>query len=971
MGIVAGTMVAMTRAAWAPHGTPMVGRSRELDELRERLAVARGGLPQVVVVGGEAGIGKSRLVGDFAETLDGEVAVVVGHCLELGPDGPPFAPFVGILRELAGAYGAERLATLAGPGRADLAALVPELGGARSDDPLGRGRLFEAIATLVERVATDRPLVLVVEDLHWSDSATRDLLRFLTRTVTEAALLVVLTYRRDEVGRTHPLLPWLVEVDRLPHAHRVSLERLDDDDVVSLARAIAAGEVPDRALARIRERSQGIPFFVEELTACADGAGAIPETLRDLMLTRLDRLAPATRQLLRVASAASTRIDHEVLLSVMDDDEAALDGALREAVGGQVLVVDVDRVGYAFRHALMREAVHEDLLPGEHARLHARYAEALEKAARPEQAGEIAHHWISAHEADRAFEWSLRAADHSRSIYAWQEQMTHLERALDLWDQVSAPADRAGFDRAELLRRTSVAAGRLGQADRAIGLLDAALEEAEVLADRGRTAQLLVDRAMQCEGAQRDPMADLERAVALAAPGSADLASALTVRAAVEMVEARLPEARASAELGLAAAEETGSHTLRSAAHNILGCVLMQLGDGEAGEAHLEQARHLAEASGKHAELFRFYMNYSDVLIGEGRFARAAALAQEGRRIAGEHGLARTKGAFLAGNEAEALVLTGAWDEALGVIDEALRMDPPPVTRGHLHVLRAIVLVRRGHADAAADAIDRAAQHLARVSRQPQYMLPLALARAEAVLADGAGEEALRIMAAAAADAGAAVPASAGWPFVWAWGRLLLELGASEPAELTAMRAHLTEACPHEGWCAATRAQGTALRGEEAPDWADAVRALADGEGLAHELVDARLRLAQQLVDAGDRDAARAQVEPAWRALRRLGAETLVPLAARIAATGRFPLPRDEGPVRPRREERGDLLTPRELEVLRLVARGRSNGQIAAALFISVKTASVHVSNILAKLGVPSRTAAAAWAHEHLLDESG
>jgi DNA-binding CsgD family transcriptional regulator/tetratricopeptide (TPR) repeat protein len=970
MSVVAGTMVAMARAAWAPHGTPMVGRSRELDELRERFAVVEGGMPQVVVVGGEAGIGKSRLVGEFAETLGDDVSVVVGHCLELGPDGPPFAPIIGILRDLADAHGTIRIAELAGPGRADLAALVPELGGARSEDALGRGRLFEAVATLVERVAAERPLVLVVEDLHWSDSATRDLLRFVTRTVADAALLVVLTYRRDEVGRTHPLLPWLVEVDRLPHAHRISLERLDDHDVVTLARATAAGEVGDRDLARIRDRSQGIPFFVEELTVCADGAGAIPETLRDLMLTRLDRLAPATRQLLRVASAASTRIDHEVLLAVMDDDEAALDSALREAVGGQVLVVDVDRAGYAFRHALMREAVHEDLLPGEHARLHARYAEALEKGARPEQAGEIAHHWLSAHEADRAFEWSLRAADHSRSIYAWQEQMTHLERALDLWDQVSAPAERAGFDRAELLRRTSTAAGRLGQADRAVGLLDAALEEGDVQRDPARTAQLLVARAMKCEGAQRDPLADLERAIELAEPGSHDLASALTVRATHEMLEVRLIEARTSAEQALAVAEANGSADLRSAAHNTLGCVLVQLGDRQGGEAHLEQARLLAEASGKQAELYRYYTNYSDVLIGEGRFERAVALAREGRRIATEHGLGRTFGAFLAGNEVETQVLAGAWDEAVAVAEEALRMDPPPVTRGHLHVLRSIVLVRRGHTEEAADGIDRARQHLARAARQPQHTLPLALVRAEAAAAEGAPEEALRIMATAAHDAGPVVPPPAGWPFVWAWARLLLSLGAQEPAELAAMRAHLTRACPHDGWCAVTAAQAAALRGEPAPDWAGAVAAIERGEGLLHEGVDARLRLAEQLLDDGEGQQARAEVELAWSALRQLGAETLVPMAARVAARGRIPLPREEGGVRSRREAGAELLTPREREVLGLVAAGRSNGQIAEALFISVKTASVHVSNILAKLGVPSRTAAAAWAHQHLADES-
>ena len=227
----------------------------------------------------------------------------------------------------------------------------------------------------------------------------------------------------------------------------------------------------------------------------------------------------------------------------------------------------------------MREAVHADLLPGEHARLHARYAAALEKSARPDQAGEIAHHWNSAHEADRAFEWSLRAADHSRTIYAWSEQLAHLERALDLWDQVSVPVERAGFDRVELLTRTSRAAANVGNPDRSLALLDAAMTEVDPDEGMQRTTHLLVRRALQCMSGQGDPMADLDRALELAPPGSADRASALVARAATLMLEGQLPRALAAAQEAQAAAEESGSPNRIGDALNTLGCIEFQVGD--------------------------------------------------------------------------------------------------------------------------------------------------------------------------------------------------------------------------------------------------------------------------------------------------------------------------------------------------------------------------------------------------------
>ncbi len=959
----AGTMVAMAHGVLAdPMRGPMVGRSQELTELRERFTASAAGEPQVVVVGGEAGIGKSRLLAELADSLPEESRVLVGHCLELGPDGPPYAPFASILRTLAADLGAATVAELAGAGRADLAALVPELGPAAPADPLGRGRLFEAMATVVERVADQSPLVLVVEDMHWSDSSSRDLLRFLLRTVGDARVLFVMTYRTDEMHRSHPLLRWLGEVDRLPTAHRIWVERLSDAEVGRMVGQIA-GDVPARSVARIQQRSQGVPFFVEELTECCDrDLSMIPETLRDLMLARLGRLSEETRRLLRIASAAGTLIDHTVLLAVVDSDESALEESLREAVDGQVLVVDRERMAYAFRHALMREAVHSDLLPGEHARLHARYAAALEKFARPEQAGEIAYHWSAAHESDKSFEWSLRAANHSRSIYAWREQLAHLERALDLWDQVSAPEERAGFDRAELLTRTSRAAGLLGDADRAVALLDAALADVPPTDER-RTAHLMLRRAMQCEGTRRDPVADLEQVLVMADPGSADRAEALATLAALRMLEADLDVALVGAEVALEAAEESGDPAQLSNAHNILGCLLFQHARPEEGQAHLDRARDIALATGGSMELTRYYGNYSDMLIGAGRFAEAVELAKEGRRSTAARGLARTQGAFLAGNEAEAEVLAGRWDDALATIGEALRLDPPPLTRGHLHTLRAILLTRRGEVTAAADSLERAAQLVARAARQPQHMLPLAVARAELAAADGDPVGALAGLARVAGEAGVKAPPSAGWAFVWAWGRMLLDVGADAPPVLAAMVGHLGTVSPHPGWVAVTAAQAAALAGDPEPDWAGAVAALSAAEGLVHERAEARLHLAAQLVAAGDAERARTELRSAWSEITDLGARHLVPAASRVAAAAHLTLPRQpgEGTL-----DTGEIvLTPREREVLALVAQGRSNRAIAGELFISVKTVSVHVSNILSKLGVASRTEAAAWAHAH------
>ena len=996
---LAGTMERMGRPVLPdPLRTSLVGRSRELEELRGRFAMALGGEPQVVLISGEAGIGKSRLVAEFDLAVGAEARLVVGQCLELGADGPPFAPFLIVLRGLVADLGMDRVAQLAGPGRPDLAILVPELGPSTLDESVGRGLLFDTMATLIQRGAGKRPLVLVVEDLHWSDTTTRDLLRFLLGTLGAARVLVLLTYRRDELHRGHPLLPWLAEVGRLPISSRLTLERLTDTQIDTMVTQLV-GEVPPQVAARIRERSQGIPFLVEELTECADRDSArIPESLRDLMLARLERVSPVTRQVLEVASVGGTQVDHRVLLAAVGLDELVLEGTLREAVEGQVLVVDRDREGYAFRHALMREAVNDDLLPGEHARLHARYAAALEGLARPEQAGEIAHHWGLAHEVGKQFDWSIRAAEHAESVYAWREQLTHLEQALDLWTQVDDPQGRAGGDRATLLEQAARAAYHLNLTGRSLVLLDTALALIDPGVDPDRAAHLMIMRIVYGEEAPDHGLAAVETALGLAGATSLERADALALKVGALALTSNLDASISVAQDALNTAQAAGDARALSDTHQLLGCILLQLGHPE-GVEHLQIARDVAVHAHEWSALMRYYVNYTDFLIGCGRFTECVAMAREGRAAAVERGRTRTYGAVLTINEAEAQLRAGDWDDTLATIEVGLGMAPLPEVRSVLDLLRATVQVRRGQVQAASDSAALATQGAGALAGCHQRSLPQAVVEAELAVARHDPTTALALLSQAAEASGTMVMPSTGWPFAWAVARILDDaLDAQTPPRaspaappdpipaglrertqtmLVNLVDHLQEVSDHPGWHALLR---TLLASVAAPpqfdsaapepsdlgtggpvptqrDWAAAVTAVAAGEGLRYELAHARIRWAQQLLGNNDRDTARHQLHTAILAIDTLKAEPLRPLAQRVAAAGRISL-------RPPTRDTA-LLTAREREVLHLVAAGKTNKAIADELFISAKTASVHVSNILAKVGATTRTEAAAWAHEH------
>jgi len=350
-----------------------------------------------------------------------------------------------------------------------------------------QGRLFELLLGLLERVGAERPALLVVEDLHWADRSTRDLLAYLVRNLRHGRLLLVATYRSDELHRRHPLRPFLAELDRGRRVERLELARFGPAEVAAQLAGIQGTPVPAELAARIHARSGGNAFFVEELLATAAGAdGELPPSLRDTLLARIELLAEPTQQVLAVAAAAGARVEHELLAEVAGVPEADLLSGLREAVSAHVLLADTDDGSYGFRHALVKEAVYAELLPGERTRLHARFAAALatrDGDGDPGHAAELAWHWYAAHDLDRALPAAVSAGLAAECAYAFAEAQRQFERALELWERCQEAAADLGMDKAELLARAGEAAANAGAADRAVALVRGALAEVDPAAD--------------------------------------------------------------------------------------------------------------------------------------------------------------------------------------------------------------------------------------------------------------------------------------------------------------------------------------------------------------------------------------------------------------------------------------------------------------------------------------------------------
>jgi len=480
----------------------LVGRVEELQVLEAARGRAAAGEPAVVLVGGEAGVGKTRLMAELTSrhVPDG-TRVLVGGCVPVGDGALPYAPIVEILRALVADVGAGAVRELVGPSWPELARLLPALG-APEAGPAGQAaaqaRLFELLLGLLARLGEQAPLVLVVEDLHWADRSTRDLLAFLVRNLRRERLLLVVTYRNDEPGQQR-LGPYLAELDRSGRVERIDLARLDQAQTVAqlvgILGAVPAADLVDGVFAR----SEGNPFFTEELLAVVrSGSDELPATLRDLLRGRAAALPDRARQVLAVVAVAGREVSHWLLAAVVGQDDRALVEALRAAVTSQLLVTTPGGDGYQVRHALLREVIDADLLPGERARLHADLAQALTE--RPElpdgppavATAEVAAHWDAAGEPTRALPARIQAGLAADRARAFPEAQRHYERALELWEQVTDPGRAAGLDQAELLTRTADAASASGRSQRGAVLLTEALGQLDPASYPMRAALLFM-----------------------------------------------------------------------------------------------------------------------------------------------------------------------------------------------------------------------------------------------------------------------------------------------------------------------------------------------------------------------------------------------------------------------------------------------------------------------------------------------
>ncbi|MFE9635426.1 AAA family ATPase [Streptomyces sp. NPDC006463] len=985
-----------------------VGRADELAVLTDALTRAAGREPQAMLIGGEAGVGKTRLTEEFlGEAARRGAVVAVGGCMEIGAEGLPFAPFSTALRTLHRQLPEELAAAAAGQ-EDELARILPELG----DTPRGphdeesTARLFELTARMLERLAADRTVVLVLEDLHWADTSTRHLLSYLFRTLSSGRLVVVATYRADDVHRRHPLRPLLAELDRLRTVRRIELPRFNRAEVRRQLAGILASQPDEDFVDSVFDRSDGNAFFVEELVASrASGCRAgLTESLRDLLLVRVEVLPERAQGVVRMVAEGGSTVEYPLLRAVAGLSEDELIEALRAAVGANILLATADGDGYRFRHSLVREAVSDDLLPGERSRVNRRYAEALEADESLIRAEErvirLASYWYHANDPSKALPAVLAASVAARRRHAYSEQLRLLERAMDLWEsapedvrEALRPADYTdvyppcGCDpattplqRLDLLAEATVAARYGGERERALKFCKTAVRMLDDGHDPLRAAWFWTERSRLVASLGRgDGWDEIAKAQELVQglPPSQVHAEVLVRAAGWGMLHDPGPGNIDAAERAVEYARMVGAEDIELNARITVGSLITDAGDPEAGLAEMHSVRERATELGLAMLAGRAHINLSSQLEGLGRSREAVELAELGAELVRKSRLLDSE-AWVSGNMAESLYSLGRWDEAAEAARRTLLVGQSAAPRGAAAAQLAHLALARGELTEAAQQLTAAQAHFGTHAIQPQHRIPLyrlaiGVAAGESRIADVRAET-----AAAVAYGFPLGQHRYGWPLLLASATAEADSRGFPAADVdresaldVLRKAARSLPAPAPVWCAhAEYLRAELLRAEArdtVDDWSaveEAVRPLERPYLLAR----ARHRLAEALLAAGaDRERAATLLREAHATADRLGSRRLREDLALLAQRARLPLSTADTPQAPPVPQADPVeelgLTSREREVLRLVAAGSTNRKIAEELFISPKTASVHVSNILAKLGVAGRGEAAALAH--------
>ena len=713
--------------------TRFVGRSGELAELEAALRDAAKGHPSLALIAGESGVGKSRLVQELISRVRDGAIVLSGDCVDLGESELPYAPLVTALRPLLREEH-PALGALPAPLSTALGVVLPGLGQRAGTPEASQSSVFEALLALVETLGEEQPVLLVIEDIHWADSSTRAFLSFLSRTICRERLMLVATYRSDELHRRHPLRPLLGELARDPSARLLELSPFTREELADQLDGILAGTPEPGLVERVWSRSEGNPLFAEEILAAGlDGRGPLPPTLRDALMLRVESLSPAAQEVLRWL-ACQTEIDDELLLGVTGLEAANLRAALREGMACQVLVANAEG-GYSFRHALLREVVHDDLLPGERSELHAVLARALEDRIAAGDTGahmtaQAAHHWMAAGDQRAALGAAIRAADAAEQVDAYAEAHALLERALGLWAHVDDPEALIGATRGELLLRAADAAEASGEAARFEALLEGALDLVDPRRDPRRAASVLarLHHAQWDMNRQDESIATLDRALALLEPfePTHELAALLAAKARARMLQSRNREAIEDGREAIEVARTVGDAAAEAQALNAIGVALAAAREVDEGIAALREARALGRERGLDEQIRRTTINLADTLHQAGRSEEALSVAREGLEEAVARGWRHT---WLDLQVAEIEFDLGNWRAAEAAMPDDRRRYWGTTVLNY-RVRRAEQALGCGEDDAARTDLDVAAR-VAIDSTEPQFLAPLGALRAE------------------------------------------------------------------------------------------------------------------------------------------------------------------------------------------------------------------------------------------------
>lgn len=975
----------------------MIARQRELQLLDACLESARANRASIALVRGESGMGKSRLVESVVEQARGSgVFVAMGHCTPVSGGELPFGPFVEMLSQIDAAP--EAAGRVAGTTwellREALTVSGSSSGVASLDVGLGRSRLFTSVLWLLHHLGEQQPVMLVLEDIHWADSSSLDLLNYLARTSAREKLMLLLTCRDDALTRDPNNRNAIRQLSRTHLSRDIHLKPLTPEQVGELL-ATADRKLSAAQQDKVIGLSDGNPFIALELAAQHEIEGAHTEALRHALLGPVDELPPDARFALHVAAVLGEAIPHEVLEKAIEGSVGDVASNLRLLTERGLLVAGAER--YDFRHAILRESVVREMLPSELRAAHGAAGQGIRQSREeesPAQVAQLAHHLVAAGEYKTALPAVTSAAASARSVYAFAEARRQLSVAREvLWNRVDDPERLSGLSYEDLLCSEAEMARWAGQPSAAADLLRKGILTAPVSGLARARLELELGEALWAAGDPAAALAACERSEAalVPEPGEPELRARLFAALALALIATgQYERARAAAQRAIALAGEAGESGESGAAGVVLqaritlATAIARQDDLEAGVAELRACLADAGAADAFKAVVRCYGNLAFLYSAAGRMREVLEVAVECAQACRRFGPLLLVAPTLAENWLHALVRTGRWDDAEEVardLEQQWAVEGVALT---LHVQLAQVAAARGDKpgfEAEMSIIERFAR-----PDDPYSVHDVTAAHAEHLLWQGNAHDAFRVARESLdwltnqQDAGLVVSMCtlalrAHADLVTSRAdRVIRDSTARETAHLLSMAQQAAQSDPgalgHANLLLCEAEAARAFKRHAADQW---TKVVAEWQALecpypaayaqwrqAEELFGSRARMqGTGALNAALQTATRLRCTPLETALRTLARHAGVPTSELQPVLPELSAPTPADPSAPALVV---PLTPREHDVLLWLTRGFTNQQIARRLFISESTASVHVSHIIAKLGVSNRLQAAAAA---------